>query len=88
MKIYTIFFAYFPIWIKMWPEILCGESAEDLEKSRVLKRKVSWNLISINPVFTFLLFYLIIKLCKLLMKGQMEYEKGRLPLTMNRDKEI
>lgn len=31
---YTIFFAYFPIWIKMWPEILCGESAEDLEKSR------------------------------------------------------
>lgn len=62
-----------------------GKITEDLEKSRVLKRKVSWNLISINPVFTFLLFYLIIKLCKLLMKGQMEYEKGRLPLTMNRD---
>ena len=33
---------------------------------------------------TFLLFYFIIRLCKL-MKGQMEYEKGRLPLTMNRD---
>ena len=42
-----------------------GKITEDLEKSRVLKRKVSWNLISINPVFTFLLFYLIIKLCKL-----------------------
>ena len=56
METYTIFFAYFSIWIKMWFEILCGKITENLEKSRVLKRKVSWNLISINPVFTFLLF--------------------------------
>lgn len=32
----------------------------------------------INPVFTFLLFYPIIKLCKS-TKGQMEYEKVACP---------